>query len=262
MHDDPIFFNKNITFVGLFRDKFIIERHIYNFPKRFTIPTKAMLDICRCALKLKGFEMIRQFDLSTALLLIDVQKGVNDTAYYGGPTGRRNNLGAEDNMCSILIEWRKAGRQVAFTKHDSREENSPLKLGLESGQQLEGLETTDDDIVIEKDVNSGFIGTSLELDLRRAGIQRLVAVGFFTNVCVETTVRMAGNMGFDTYLVHDACATMNSVGHDGTDYDPDLVHNMAIASLHGEFCTAITTKDALGLCASDAHDLDRVQGNE
>ena len=221
-----------------------------------------MLDICRCALKLKGFEMIRQFDSSTALLLIDVQKGVNDTAYYGGPTGRRNNLGAEDNMCSILIEWRKAGRQVAFTKHDSREENSPLKLGLESGQQLEGLETTDDDIVIEKDVNSGFIGTSLELDLRRAGIQRLVAVGFFTNVCVETTVRMAGNMGFDTYLVHDACATMNSVGHDGTDYDPDLVHNMAIASLHGEFCTAITTKDALGLCASDAHDLDRVQGNE
>ena len=36
--------------------------------------------------------MISKFDTSTALLLIDVQKGVNDTAYYGGPTGRRNNL--------------------------------------------------------------------------------------------------------------------------------------------------------------------------
>ena len=84
--------------------------------------------------------MIRQFDSSTALLLIDVQKGVNDTNYYGGPSGRRNNPGAEDNMCSILIEWRKAGRQVAFTKHDSREKNSPLKLSLETGQQLEGLD--------------------------------------------------------------------------------------------------------------------------
>ena len=124
------------------------------------------------------------------------------------------------------------------------------------------MEIQEGDIVAEKDVNSGFIGTSLELDLRRAGVQRLVIVGYFTNVGVETTTRMAGNMGFDTNLVHDARATMNSVGHDGTDYDPELVHNMAIASLHGEFCTAIATKDALQLCTQDAEHLERVQGNE
>lgn len=206
--------------------------------------------------------MIKEFDASTALLLIDVQKGVNDADYYGGSQGRRNNLDAEDNIRSLLKEWRKSSRQVAFTKHDSRELNSPLKLSLETGKQIDGLESHPQDIVVKKDVNSGFIGTSLELDLRRAGIQRLVAAGFFTNVCVETTVRMAGNMGFDTYLVHDACATMNSVGHDGTEYDPDLVHNMAIASLHGEFCTAITTQDALTLCNRDASHLERVQGNE
>lgn len=206
--------------------------------------------------------MISKFDASTALLLIDVQKGINDTAYYGGPTGRRNNLDAEDNIISILNKWRPSGRQVAFTKHDSIEDGSPLKLSLESGQQLDGMETQAGDIVVEKSVNSGFIGTSLELDLRRARIQRLVVAGYFTNICVETTVRMAGNMGFDTYLVHDACATMNSIGYDGQDYDPDLVHNMAIASLHGEFCTAISTKDALGLCDADADHLDRVQGNE
>lgn len=206
--------------------------------------------------------MIPKFDERTALLLIDVQKGVNDTTYYGGPKGRRNNPEAEDKIVSILTKWRKSDRTVAFTKHDSIEEGSPLKLSLESGQQLDGMEPAQGDIVVEKSVNSGFIGTSLELDLRRAGIQRLVVVGYFTNVCVETTVRMAGNMGFDTYLVHDACATMNSTGHDGTDYDPDLVHNMAIAGLHGEFCTAITTGDALRLCDADAPDLDRVQGNE
>ena len=73
---------------------------------------------------------------------------------------------------------------------------------------------------------------------------------------------MAGNMGFDTYLVHDACAAMNSIGHDGKDYDPDLVHNMAIGNLHGEFCTAISVNDALHLCEQDADYLDRVQGNE
>ena len=206
--------------------------------------------------------MIRKFGASTALLLIDVQKGVNDTAYYGGAIGKRNNLDAEKNILSILTEWRRSERQTGFTKHNSREKNSPLKLNLESGQQLEGMEPREEDIVVEKDVNSGFIGTSLEIDLRRAGIQRLVVVGFFTNVCIETTVRMAGNMGFDTYLVHDACATMDLVGHDGTNYHADLVHNVAIASLHGEFCTAISTKDVLHLCSENAEFLNRVQGNE
>ena len=206
--------------------------------------------------------MIRQFDNATALLLIDVQKGVNDTRYYGGPTGRRNNPNAETNIAAILAAWRQRGGRVAFTRHDSREVGSPLKLSLETGAQLDGLEPSADDIVITKDVNSGFVGTSLEIDLRRAGISRLAVAGYFTNVCVETTVRMAGNMGFDTYLLHDACATMNRVGIDGTDYDPDLVHALSVASLHGEFCTAITTQDALGLCTADATHLTRVQGNE
>ena len=72
--------------------------------------------------------MIPKFDERTALLLIDVQKGVNDTTYYGGPKGRRNNPEAEDKIVSILTKWRKSDRTVAFTKHDSIEEGSPLKL--------------------------------------------------------------------------------------------------------------------------------------
>ncbi len=46
--------------------------------------------------------MIRKFDKSTALLLVDTQKGVNDTFYYGGKNGRRNNLRAEENIIAIL----------------------------------------------------------------------------------------------------------------------------------------------------------------
>jgi len=206
--------------------------------------------------------VIPKFDSATALLLVDVQKGVDDTAYYGGPTGRVNNPQSKDNIRELLNAWRASGSKVAFTQHDSIEEGSPLKLSLESGEQLPGMEIHDGDIAVSKSVNSGFIGTSLELELRRAGIKRLVVVGYFTNVCVETTVRMAGNMGFDTYLVHDACSTMNSIGIDGTDYEPELVHNMSIATLHGEFCTAITLQDALGLIKADANHLDRVQGNE
>jgi len=206
--------------------------------------------------------MIEKFDKSTVLLLVDVQKGVNDVKYYGGPSGKRNNDSAEENMRCLLTEWRRLGKRVAFTRHNSRELNSPLKLSLETGKQIEGLDIHGSDIVVDKDVNSGFIGTSLELELRRSGISRLVVMGFYTNYCIETTVRMAGNLGFDTYLVHDACAAINTLGHDGSYYDAELVHNMSIASLHGEFCTAISKEVAMKLCIEDCLGLERVQGNE
>ena len=37
---------------------------------------------------------------------------------------------------------------------------------------------------------------------------------------------------------------------------------MTVANLHGEFCTAITTLNALALIASDVAALERKQGNE
>ena len=206
--------------------------------------------------------MIRQFGPETALLLIDVQKGVNVLEHWGGPTGRRNNPGAEAEMARLLAAWRDADLPVIYTQHDSREAASPLKLSLPTGAMIEGFEPAAGEIVIRKDVNSAFIGTDIELRMRQHGITRLVIVGFFTNFCVETSTRMAGNMGYDTYLVPDACATTNRVGPDGTDHDPETVHALSVASLHGEFCTALTTDQALALTKADAPELDRVQGNE
>ena len=206
--------------------------------------------------------MIKQFGRETALLLIDVQVGVDVLSHWGGPTGRRNNPDAENKMLQLLAAWRVAKLQVAFTRHDSREAASPLKFSLPTGAQKPGFEPVAGEIVVEKDVNSGFIGTDLEIQLRRAKISRLAIVGFFTNFCVETTTRMAGNLGFDTYLVEDCCSTSNRVGPDGVDRDPEVVHAMTVANLHGEFCTAIKFSDALGLVSADNHQLSRRQGNE
>jgi len=206
--------------------------------------------------------MIRQFGPETALLLIDVQKGVNVLEHWGGPTGRRNNPGAEAEMARLLKAWRENGLPVIFTQHDSREAASPLKLSLPTGAMIEGFEPSASEIIVRKDVNSAFIGTDIELRMRQHGITRLVVAGFFTNFCVETSTRMAGNMGYDTYLVPDACATTNRVGPDGTDHDPETVHALSVASLHGEFCTALTTDQALALTKGDAPDLERAQGNE
>lgn len=206
--------------------------------------------------------MINQFNQNTALLLIDVQVGVDALEHWGGPTGRRNNPEAETHMAALLNAWRAHNLPVAYTQHDSREAASPLKLSLGSGAMKAGFEPRDNDIVVVKDVNSAFVGTSMEVQLRRANISRMVVVGFFTNFCVETSVRMAGNLGFDTYLVPDACATTNRIGLDGTDYAPELVHAMSVANMHGEFCTALSVEDTLSLLSGDQTDLNRLQGNE
>ena len=206
--------------------------------------------------------MIKQFGHETALLLIDVQVGVDVLSHWGGSNGRRNNPDAEAKMSQLLAAWRNAKLQVAFTRHDSRESASPLKFSLPTGAQKPGFEPAAGEIVVEKDVNSGFIGTDLEIQLRRAKISRLAIVGFFTNFCVETTTRMAGNLGFDTYLIEDCCSASNRIGPDGIDRDPELVHAMTVANLHGEFCTAIKFADALGLVTADNSQLSRCQGNE
>ena len=206
--------------------------------------------------------MIERYGPDAALLLIDVQRGVHDLDHWGGPGGAMNNPDCADRLRALLAAFRAAGRQVAFSRHDSIEPDSPLKLSRPGGAQIEGLEIAPGDIVVEKDVNSAFLGTPLEILLRRAGIQRLVVAGYFTNFCVETSVRMAGNMGFDVHLAHDACATTNRRALDGTDHPAETVHALSVASMHGEFCTALDTDAILSLLARDRPDLRRAQGNE
>ena len=160
--------------------------------------------------------MIDRFGDDTALLVIDVQAGVDDLVYYGGPDGRRNNPDAEQHMLDLLAAWRAHGLPVFFSLHDSREQGSPLKLSLPTGASKPGFEPRPGDGVVTKDVNSAFIGTDLVIQLRRAGIGRVAIVGFYTNMCVETTAREAADRGYQVTMVEDSCATTRKELHEGT----------------------------------------------
>ena len=91
------------------------------------------------------------------------------------------------------------------------------------------------------------MGTNLKEQLDNSEITKLVIVGLTTDHCVSTTTRMAGNFGFDTYLVSDATATFNKKGIDGQNYSAELIHETALASLNEEFATVVTT-DSLIQC--------------
>ena len=52
---------------------------------------------------------------------------------------------------------------------------------------------------------------------------------------------MAGNLGYETFVVADATATFNKKGIDGKNYPAELIHETALASLSNEFATVVTT---------------------
>jgi nicotinamidase-related amidase len=99
--------------------------------------------------------------------------------------------------------------------------------------------------VIVKRTNSAFIGTDFEQRLRDAGHTQLVIGGVITNNSVEATVRMAGNLGFDTYLVADACATVGRKDYNGKFWPADDVHALALANMDREYATLATTAEIL-----------------
>ena len=85
---------------------------------------------------------------------------------------------------------------------------------------------------MEKNVNSAFIGTNLADYLATIGNPPLVIVGMTSDQCVNTTVRMAGNLGYESYMVSDATATFNKTDHNGKAFSADQLHEVALASIH------------------------------
>jgi nicotinamidase-related amidase len=181
-----------------------------------------------------------------ALILIDIQKGFDDIAYWGG---ERNNPDAENNAAELLEIWRYNQLPIFHIKHCSSNPNSLLSE-LNAGNEFkEIVKPIPGELIIKKNVNSAFIGTNLKQQLDEQKINTLVIVGLTTDHCVSTTTRMAGNFGFETFVVSDATATFNKKGIDGQHYSAALIHETALASLNGEFATIVTTANLKSLLA-------------
>ena len=174
------------------------------------------------------------------LLLIDCQKGFDDPKW-----GVRNNPNFEENTKSLIHQWRLENQNIVHVRHSSTEDDSPLQPDAPGFEFYDWAIPVNGEKEFVKNVNSGFIGTTLEAYLRKNGRTSLVIAGLTTNHCVSTTVRMAGNFGFDVELVSDACATFPRESPDGEMLDADLIHTAALASLHGEFCTVKTCSQIL-----------------
>ena len=177
---------------------------------------------------------------NAVLLIIDVQQGMDELCW-----GRRNNPQAEDNIARLLTAWRQSNRPVVHVQHLSRLPDSPLRASHPGSAIKDAVQPQAGEVLVCKHVNSAFIGTDLEQQLREQGYDTLVIVGLTTPHCVSTTTRMAGNLGFRTFIVSDATAAFDMIGHDGVKFSAEQIHAVSLATLHDEFATVVATETLL-----------------
>ena len=175
-----------------------------------------------------------------ALIIIDVQKGMDNEAHWGG---NRNNRDAEKKIAEILAHWRSLNLPIFHVFHSSTDPKSPLRENEPGFEVKDEAKPMAGEPVIVKHVNSAFIGTDLQVSLESQGIKQLVIVGLTTNHCVSTTTRMAGNLGFDVLLISDATATFDRMGINGQKFDAETIHQTTLASLHNEFAEVIDQQE-------------------
>lgn len=169
---------------------------------------------------------------TTGLLVIDPY---NDFISPGGKVWERLQGVLEANDCvahmkQVLDAARAARVRVFYALHrryrpgdyESWQYIAPVQraawsrrtfeYGTWGGELRPGFEPQPGDIVADEHwCSSGFANTDLDLQLKRHGIHRLIAIGLIAHTCVEATVRFAAELGYDVTVVKDATADYSDV---------------------------------------------------
>ena len=163
------------------------------------------------------------------LLPIDMQRG------FDAPGRPALSSRPDAPALRLLAAWRKSGRIVVHVRHDSVEPGSAFAPGLPGNAMRDGFFPEPGEALVTKSVNAAFIGTDLDLRLRRLRATTIVAFGLTTDRCVSTTVRLGANMGYRLIVAADACAAFDQPGLDGAIIPAATVHAVHLATLANEF---------------------------
>ena len=181
------------------------------------------------------------FDPQTTVLIpIDMQR-----AFDGPPWPPRWNDRVDENGRALLAAWRAARAPIIHVRHDSIQPGGTLAPGQPGNALRDGFEPLEGEPVVSKGVNAAFIGTDLDLRLRRLGATRIVLFGISTDMCVSTSVRVGSNLGWRVTLVEDACDCFDLPDGRGGVVSARDVHRAHVATLGFEFADVAGTAEAV-----------------
>jgi nicotinamidase-related amidase len=179
------------------------------------------------------------------LIVVDVQEAIDDPRW-----GPRNNPRAEESIAALIAVWRAEGLPLVHVRHDSIEPASPYAPGGPGHRFKACAAPLEGETVVGKRANSAFIGTDLEGLLDGLGATTLVLCGVLTPNSLEATARHAGNLGYQVFVVSDACWAVDKVDLRGKRWPAEDVHALSLAHLSGEYAAVVDTATALAAAMS------------
>jgi len=158
--------------------------------------------------------MVTSLDKKTALVLIDLQKGI---VQFPVIHPIKEILA---KAAALVSAFRKAGLPVVIVHVDptksllnNRRTDANAKFSSFPDEWFEitpEIETTEEDIFITKHAWNAFTNPSLDIELKKRDITGIVLAGVSTSVGVEGTARAASELGYNITFAQDATTDTNA----------------------------------------------------
>jgi nicotinamidase-related amidase len=146
--------------------------------------------------------------MNRALIVIDVQESFR--------TGWRwetlSDPKITDRVDRLVRLARRAGDLVVWVLHSEPGSGNVFDPALGHVRVMDELRREEDEPLIHKTAHNAFTTTNLQQLLTERGIRELSVCGIRTEQCVETTTRVASDLGYGVTFVVDATAT-NPIPH-------------------------------------------------
>jgi gluconolactonase len=168
----------------------------------------------------------------TAVVVIDMQNDVvHPDGVWGGPSGASAHCAEQDAIAhigQITAAARAAGSRVFFVHHlpsvgaaddiDSKQNAGLWRDTRETGglasewgrAPVDGCVPEAGDTVLQKQRGNAFTSTGLDVKLRGLGAEKVILLGAWTNMAVESTARVGADIGYEMAIVSDATVSINA----------------------------------------------------
>ena len=170
------------------------------------------------------------------LLVIDAQEAIDDPRHAAGDVPV-----ADQNIATLIAAWRAEGLLLVHVDKQATALASRL---------APAVAPLDGEIVIVRMAKSAFVGADLEARLDELGATTLVLCGTLATHALEASARHAGDLGYQVFVVADACRVSDTVDLRGRLWPAEDVRALSLAHLKGETATIVDVATALRAAAT------------
>jgi nicotinamidase-related amidase len=176
-----------------------------------------------------------------AIIVVDLQRD-----YLA--TGQFALVGIDDataNATKVIEAARSAGDKVIHVRHENPADAPFFVPGTEGAEIIPAVAPAEGELVITKNYPNSFRETELKQALDEEGIRDVVVLGAMSHMCIDATSRAAADLGYNTMIIEDACATRD-LEFNGKTVPAAQVHAAYMSALAFAYGKVVTTSELLG----------------